>query len=165
MTTTGNLELSARGDRELVITRPFRAPRALIFEALVKPELAQQWLLGPEGWTMPVCEIDAKPGGKMRYVWRKQTAGDDATTVEMGMSGVFLEVDPPARTVHTELFDEDWTGGETVVTTLLEETGSGTMMRITILYKSQEARDGALQSGMAEGMEVSYRRLEAMLPS
>ena len=165
MTITGKLEISAHGDREIVISRPFRAPRELVFEALVKPELARQWLLGPEGWTLPVCEIDAKSGGKFRYVWRKQTAGDDATTVEMGMSGVFLEFDPPARTVHTELFDEDWTGGETVVTTLLEESGAGTMMRMTIVYRSQEARDGALNSGMAQGMEVSYERLEAILAS
>jgi uncharacterized protein YndB with AHSA1/START domain len=64
MTNTGNMKLTTRGDREIVITRAFDAPRKLVFDAFTKPELVKQWLLGPDGWSMPVCEIDLKVGGK-----------------------------------------------------------------------------------------------------
>src|SRR6266566_1501711 len=88
MNNPGNLKLTTRGDREIVITRVFDAPRSLVFEAFTKPELVKQWLLGPEGWSMPVCEIDLRVGGKYRYVWR-HVKGQ-----EMGMGGEFREIVP-----------------------------------------------------------------------
>ena len=75
MNNPGNLKLTTRGDREIVITRAFDAPRKLVFDALTKPKLVKRWLLGPDGWSMPVCEIDLKVGGKCRYVWQRDKDG------------------------------------------------------------------------------------------
>lgn len=159
MTETAKLQITMPSDRELMMTRAFEAPRPMVFEALTKPDLVRRWLHGPDDWTMPVCEIDLRPGGALRYVWR----GPDGT--EMGMSGQYREVVPPQRVVHTELFDEDWTGGETVVTTVLTEQDGRTTVTTTILYASKENRDGALQTGMEQGMAASYDRLEGQLPT
>jgi uncharacterized protein YndB with AHSA1/START domain len=95
-----NLTLTTPSDREILITRDFNAPRALVFDCMSKPELVRRWLLGPPGWTMPVCEIDHRVGGRYRYVWRNQTDGR-----EMGMGGVYREIVPPEKVVQTELFD------------------------------------------------------------
>ncbi|EGF90445.1 activator of Hsp90 ATPase 1-like family protein [Asticcacaulis biprosthecium C19] len=152
----GALEISAPSDTELCFKRPFKASAQLVFDAHTKPELVRRWLLGPDGWTMPVCEIDLRVGGTFRYVWKKA----DRT---MGMGGTYLEIEAPAKIVHTELFDEDWTGGETTCTLMLEENGGRTEMTLIVVYPSKEARDGAMATGMAEGMEGSYERLEAIL--
>jgi uncharacterized protein YndB with AHSA1/START domain len=153
------LTLSTPSDREVVFTREFDAPRDLVFECLSRPELVRRWLLGPPGWTMPVCEIDFREGGRFRYVWKK------AGGTEMGMGGVFREIAPPERIVHVEQFDVDWTGGETTVTTILTEKDGRTTMRGTVLYSSIEARDGALRAGMANGMGASYNLLDELLLS
>lgn len=145
------------GDRDLIVTRVFNAPRELVFKALAEPALVQRWMLGPPGWTMPVCEIDLRPGGKFRYVWRN-TAG-----VDMGMGGTYLEVEAPARTVHEEIFDEDWTGGRTRITTLLAEVGGITTMTMTIEYASPEGRAQALATPMLDGMEAGYSLLDTLL--
>lgn len=158
MSTSRNLTIEIVGDDELLITRVFEAPRALVFEAHTKPELVRRWMLGPGGWTMPVCEIDLRPGGAFRYVWRKD--GKD-----MGMSGTFREIDPPARLVHTEIFDQDWTGGETVVTTTFEEVDGRTTLAVRVRYRSGAARTAALKTGMTEGMSDTYDRLAAMFAS
>jgi uncharacterized protein YndB with AHSA1/START domain len=151
------LKVEARGEREILITRAFDAPRAFVFDAHTKPELVRRWLLGPPGWTMPVCEIDLRVGGHFRYVWRNAEGRD------MGMGGVYREIVRPERIVSTEVFDEDWTGGETVNTlTFAEQAGRTTMTNI-VLYSSAEARDGALKSGMTEGMEAGYGLLDKML--
>lgn len=157
MPTFGKLEITTPSDREIAMRREFDAPLRLVFDALTKPELLERWLHGPEEWTLVVCEIDLRPGGALRYVWRHQDGR------EMGMSGAYREVEPPRRIVHTELFDEDWTEGEAVVTTLLEEVDGGTVLTTTVLYTSQSARDGALQSGMERGVEASYLRLDELL--
>ena len=151
------LEITTPTDLELVVTRAFNAPRHLVFDCLGKAELLQRWLLGPPGWTMPVCEVDFRVGGKFRYVWRNAEGRD------MGMGGEFVAIDAPERIVHEEIFDEDWTGGRTRVTTDLTESGGKTMMVMTILYATKEARDGAKASGMAEGMEFGYARLDDLL--
>jgi len=104
-----NFSLTTRGDREIVMTREFDAPSKLVFDAFTKPELVRQWLLGPPGWSMPVCEIDLRVGGAYRYVWRHTTKGN-----EMGMGGVYREIAAPARIVATEKFDEAWHPGEAV---------------------------------------------------
>ena len=106
---------------------------------------------------MSVCEVDLRPGGRFRYVWTK------AGGKEMGMGGTFVEVTPPSRLVHVEVFDQDWTGGETTVTTELTEADGVTTMTMTVAYSSTAARDGALGSGMTTGMEMSYARLDALL--
>ena len=158
MTTPGNLKLTTRGDREIVITRAFDAPRKLVFDAFTKPELVKQWLLGPDGWSMPVCEIDLKVGGKYRYVWRRDKDG-----TEMGVGGVYREIVAPERIVATEKFDQSWYPGEAVGTFLLVEQGGKTTLTETILYESREARDAVLKSGMEKGIVASYDRLAKLL--
>ena len=152
-----SMTIIAQGDREIYITRMFDAKSQLVFDAMTKPELMKRWLFGPDGWSLVVCDVELRPGGTFRYVWKHAARGTD-----MGMGGVFLEIDAPAKIVHKELFDEDWTGGETIVTMLLKEDGSRTKMEMTISYGSSEARDGALKSGMAEGMEAGYSRLDTI---
>ncbi len=155
MADTEKLTLATPSDREIVMTRRFDAPLALVFEALTNPDVLKRWLHGPDGWSLPVCEIDLRVGGSFRYVWR----GPDGA--EMGMGGVFREIEPPIRMVHTELFDEDWTGGETLVTTELEERDGRTTLTTTVIYASKAARDGAMKSGMEQGLGESYDRLAA----
>ena len=158
MNNPGNLRLTARGDREIVITRAFDAPRKLVFDAFTKPELVKQWLLGPDGWSMSICEIDFKVGGKYRYVWRRDKDG-----TEMGMGGVYREIVAPERIVATEKFDQSWYPGEAMNTFLLVEQAGKTTLTETILYESREARDSVLKSGMEKGVVASYDRLEKLL--
>jgi uncharacterized protein YndB with AHSA1/START domain len=158
--TSQSLKVTTPSDREIVMTRVFAAPRRLLFDAWTKPELVRRWLLGPPGWTMPVCEIDLRVGGRYRYVWRQEGGG-----TEMGMGGVYREVVAPERLVATELFDEDWTGGETLSTLGITERENRSTMTNTVLYSSREARDAALATGMTEGVAVSFDRLEALLGS
>lgn len=148
------LTITLPSDREILITRKVNAPARLVFDCYTQPALVRRWLLGPPGWTMPVCEIDLRVGGKYRYVWRNEDGR------EMAMGGVHREIEPPHRIVSSALFDEDWTGGETTETLVLREQGGVTTIENTILYASKEARDGALQSGMTEGMEAGYARLD-----
>jgi uncharacterized protein YndB with AHSA1/START domain len=151
------LEITTPTDTTIVVTRRLNAPRQLVFDCLAKPQLVQRWLLGPPGWTMPVCDIDFRVGGKFRYVWRSAEGAD------MGLSGQYLEIDAPERVAHEELFDQDWTGGRTKVTTVLTETDGRTLLTMTILYATQAARDGAKASGMTEGMEYGYGNLDVLL--
>ncbi len=159
MKDSGTLKLTTRGDREIVMTRVFDAPRSLVFEAFTKPELVKQWLLGPEGWSMPVCEIDLRVGGKYRYVWRHVKGH------EMGMGGVFREIVPPERIVSTEKFDEAWYPGEAVGTVVLTEEGGKTTLTQTVQYQSREAREAVLKSPMESGVAAGYDRLAELLAS
>lgn len=152
-----NLTITASGEREVVMTRAFDAPRQFVFDALTKPELLRRWMLGPEGWSMPVCEIDLRPGGSYRYIWRKEAEG-----TEMGVSGIYRDVLPIERLVHTERFDEAWYPGESVITTVLTEEEGGTHFQATIVYESKEARDAVLSSGFESGVAISYERLAAL---
>ena len=155
-----SFKISTPTDCEIAIERDFNAPRQLVFDAFTKPELVRRWLLGPDGWTMPVCEIDLRVGGAYSYVWRKESTGH-----QMGMGGVFREVVRPERLVATEKFDEAWYAGEAVDTTVFEETRGITKIKLTVLYESKEARDMATRSGMEHGMVAGYNRLEELLAS
>jgi uncharacterized protein YndB with AHSA1/START domain len=158
MSSSGKLDLTTPSDREVALTRRFEAPPHLVWEAFTRPDLVKRWMYGLEDWRLQVCSLDLRPGGTLRYEWH----GPDGAI--MGLSGAFKEVDPPHRMVHTELFDEDWTGGETVITTTFAPEGpDATVVTMTIRYASPEARDGALKTGMAEGMEMSYARLDGLL--
>jgi len=154
-----SFKLTTPGDQEIRVTRNFDAPRQLIFDAFTKPELVRRWLLGPPGWTMPICEIDLRVGGGYRYVWRKEGVRD------MGMGGVFREISPLERVVATERFDDAWYPGEALNTTVLVENGGITNVTITVRYESKEARDTARRSGMEHGMAAGYDRLEELLSS
>jgi len=155
--TKPELKVTTPSDREAVITRVVDAPRAMVFDAHTKPALVQRWLLGPPGWTMPVCEIELRVGGKYRYEWRSEDGQS------MGMGGTFKEIVRPSRIVATQLFDQDWTGGETIVSTDIVEKNGKSTITTTVRYSSREARDAALQTGMTSGMEMGYQLLEALL--
>jgi uncharacterized protein YndB with AHSA1/START domain len=151
------LKVEARGDREIVITRSFDAPRKMVFDALTKPELLKRWLGVFGGWSLAVCEVDLRVGGSYRYVWR----GPDGA--QMGMRGVFREVVPPERIVNTEKFDESWYPGEAVGTATLVEKGGKTTLTTTIRYDSREARDVVLKSPMEKGVAAGYDNLDKIL--
>ncbi len=157
-THAANFTVEAVGDLDVVMTRDFDAPRTLVFDAFTRPELVSRWLLGPDGWTMPVCEIDLRPGGRYRYVWRKD-AGDQ----QMAVGGVYREVVRPERIVHSERFEQPWYEGEAVVTTRFEQRDGRTTVTMTIRYDSRRTRDAVLQSGMERGVARSYERLDGIL--
>jgi uncharacterized protein YndB with AHSA1/START domain len=153
-----SFKMSTPNDREIQVTRVFDAPRDLVFEAFTKPELVKRWLLGPPGWSMPVCGIDLRVGGAYRYLWHNDNDGR-----EMGMDGTFREIVSPKLLVATER--PSWYASEALDTTTFVEEGDGTRMTITVLYQSTEVRDAALRSGMDRGMAMSYDRLEEVISS
>jgi uncharacterized protein YndB with AHSA1/START domain len=159
MMNSETFKMTTPSDLEIAMTRVFNAPRRLVFEALTKPELVKQWLLGPPGWTMPICEIDLRVGGAYRYVWRH------ADGKEMGMGGVFREIVAPERIIHTERFEQPWYPGEALVTNVLVEQSGKTTLSVTSRFDTRETRDGVLKSGMEKGVTVSYDRLEQLLAS
>lgn len=154
---TDRLTVATPSDREIVTTRVLDAPKALVFDCMIRPEYIRRWMLGPEGWTMPVCEFDPRVGGRFRYLWRNAQGG------EMGMTGVIREFEPPERIVNTQLFDGDDSGGESIVTLTLSETDGRTTLTTAVLYPSVETRNAMLNSGMADGMEAGYQRMDALL--
>jgi uncharacterized protein YndB with AHSA1/START domain len=161
MTNHGDLQVATPGDTDVVITRSFHAPRQHVWDAHTQPALVRQWLLGPPGWTMPVCEIDARVGGTYRYEWHK------APSTTMGMGGTYLEVDAPSRLVAREAFDDAWYPGEATDThTFVERRVDGALVTVLTLctsYESKDARDIALKTNMAEGMSAGYDRLAGLL--
>jgi uncharacterized protein YndB with AHSA1/START domain len=154
---SARLKVTTPSDREIAMARTFNAPRELVFKAWTTPDLLKRWLYGPEDWRLMDCEIDLKVGGAIRWVWRHQDGES------MGLRGVYREIIPPDKLVFTEIFDDNWTGGETLVTITFVESGGKTTVTQSILYVSKAARDGALKSGMEEGMAVGYDRLEKLL--
>ena len=152
----GETTYTTPSDRELVTTRAFDAPRDLVWEAWTSPEHLPNWLLGPEGWTMPVCESDLRVGGAWHFVWQS-----DADGSEMGMTCEYKEIAPPERLVSTQSWGGDWP--ETLNTLVFTEEDGLTVMTQTILYPSQEARDAALATGMQQGMDAGFSRLDAYL--
>ena len=152
---TGVTTYTTPSDEEVIVTRVVSAPRRVVFEAFTNARHVPNWLIGPEGWTMPVCEIDLRPGGTWRYVYRKNDGS------EMTMQGSYREVAPPERLVSTESWGPEWP--ETVNTMVLTETGGLTTITITVRYPSKEARDAALKTGMKSGMDQSFARLDGLL--
>jgi uncharacterized protein YndB with AHSA1/START domain len=150
------LVMKTEGDTHIVVTRRFEAPPEAVYDAHLEPELIQQWCLGPDGWTMPVCINEAKPGGKMRYEWANADGGG------FFLTGEILELEPPHRIVHVErMHFPDPTPDNRVVTTF-EADGSGTLMTMRMSLPNAETRQMMLKSGMDRGMEISYARLERL---
>jgi uncharacterized protein YndB with AHSA1/START domain len=163
MTTMKKAEVSMPSDREVKVTREFRAPRALVYRTYTEPALVKRWLLGPPGWTMPVCEMDVRVGGKYRWRWRS-----DGDQTEFGFSGVFREVEPARKLVHTEKYDAGTAGfgqdgGEALITVTFAEQNGITTLTTLMDYGSKEARDAAVATGMTDGMEQSYQLLDNVL--
>lgn len=155
--SSGALKISTPSEREIQMTRDFRAPAQLLFEAWTRPEFLKRWLHGPEGWLLVHCEMHLKVGGLVRMEWQHNDGR------RMGAGGIFREIAAPSRLVHTEIFDEDWTGGETVVTLVFIQRAGTTTLTQTILYGSRTARDAALKTGMERGVAASFDRLEKQL--
>src|SRR5262249_10327998 len=149
---TVSVEVTTPSDREIRLVRVFKAPAQRVFDAHTRVEHVQKWLLGPPGWTMPVCEIDLRVGGGFRYRWRNGESG-----AEFEISGVFREIVAPERIVHSERMHgvpgiPEGPDGEVVATSTYVERDGRTTLTMTLLYASREARDGALQSGMTKGV-------------
>jgi len=175
------LEVKALGELEVVMTRTFDAPRELVFAGWTKPELLQQWLGVHDGWTMPVCEVDLREGGRYRYEWHPPAAAGppepqaaDATHgagpcsesqggAPMVISGVFRKVVVPELIVATERFEQPWYPGEALITHVLAETDGKTTSTITMHYESKEARDMVLASPMESGVAAGCRALDDLL--
>lgn len=152
------VSVSLPADNQIAMLREFDAPRHLVFKALTTPALVKRWLLGPPGWSMPVCDIDLRVGGRYRYVWQR-----DDSDVTMGMGGVYREIEAPARIVNTEKFDQPWYEGEAQCQWVFEESNGKTVLSTTLTYISQAVRDGVLKSEMEKGVNASYDRLDDIL--
>lgn len=156
-------DVSTPSDREVLVKRSFDAPVKLVWRAYTEPELMRRWMLGPPGWSMPVCEMDLRVGGKYRWRWRSDENGQ-----EFGFFGEYQEVTLLSKIVHTEYFDPGDIGGSmgekpAIVTVTFEEVGGVTEMATCVKYASREDRDMALSTGMTEGMEMSYQLLDGVL--
>jgi uncharacterized protein YndB with AHSA1/START domain len=153
--TIGSLHAALPSGRELLLTRHFKAPRPLLWDCHTQPALIKRWL-GPPGWTMPVCEVDLRVGGKYRYEWHGPNG------LAMALSGVYREIAAPERLGDTQMFDDNWTQGPADTTLLFLEEDDGTRLELLIRYASEAARDFALSTPMMEGMEAGYARLETL---
>jgi uncharacterized protein YndB with AHSA1/START domain len=149
------LEIATPTDREVVMTRTFDAPCALVFEALTTPSVLARWLMAP-GRSLAVCEIDLRPGGAYRMIWRGPGKKD------VGTHGVYREVVVPERLVQTEEW-LDWDAGETLVTTVLVDVQGRTRLTSTSLFPSPAVRDSVLKSGMEPNAAETYDRLATVL--
>jgi uncharacterized protein YndB with AHSA1/START domain len=155
-------QVTLPSDREVRVTRQFNAPRQLVWDAHTRTDLPRKWL-GYDGWDMPVCEMDVRIGGTYRWQWKSQEDGK-----QFGFFGTFTEVDEPSRLAHEQYFDPGDIGGAMptgdpciVMLDLTEQNGVTTLI-CTMKFASKEARDGAISTGMTDGMEFSYSRLDAM---
>jgi uncharacterized protein YndB with AHSA1/START domain len=162
-TTIERAEVTQPSDREVQVKRSFRAPQALVYRAYTEPELVRRWLLGPPGWSMPVCEMDVRVGGRYRWRWRSNEKG-----AEFGFSGTFREVRPPSRIVHTEAYDpgtvsDDFPKNDAIVTVTFVQEGDHTTVATLVDFGSKQARDAAVATGMTDGMEQSYQLLDRLL--
>ncbi len=146
-------QVSTPADREIRMTRLFNAPRQLVFEAMSKPEHVKRWWgILDEHHSVPVCEIDFRPGGAWRFVGRGPK-GDFA------FYGVYREIKAPERVVFTEIY-EPFPDAESVVTSVLTEENGKTRLTVSVVYPSLEVRDIVINTGMAKGAAISYDRLE-----
>jgi uncharacterized protein YndB with AHSA1/START domain len=151
------IQITTPSDREVVISRRFDAPRDLVFRAYTDPELLPKWCTGLEGWSMPVCEMPAVTG-PYRWVFKKSGG-----TEEMTISGMVTERVPPERLVSTESWGPEWP--ETLNTVIFTSEGKQTLVTLTIRYVSKAARDAAIETGMGDGLEITYDRLEQVAQS
>ena len=150
------MTLKTEGDRHVVVTRRFVAPPEAVYRAHTEPELLQKWLLGPDGWTMPVCISEARPGGKIRFEWTDGKGGG------FYLTGEYLELEPFSRIVHVERMHlPDPTPDNRVETTFVPD-GNGTLFTLRMTLPDAATREAMLATGMEHGMEASYARLDAM---
>ena len=157
MTTMTRLTLKTEGDTHIVVTRRFAAPPEAVYRAHTDTKLLQKWLLGPEGWTMPICINDPRPGGKIRFEWKNDKGGG------FYLTGEYLELEPHSRIVHVERMYLPDPTPDNHVETRFEPDGFGTWMTMRMTLPDAQTRAAMLVTGMESGMEASYARLETML--
>jgi uncharacterized protein YndB with AHSA1/START domain len=155
--TVTKLVLNIEGDKHVVATRRFAAPPEAVYRAHIEPDLIQKWMLGPEGWSMPVCINEARPGGKIRYEWADGKGGG------FYLTGEFLELNPFSLIVHVERMHLPDPTPDNHVETTFEPDRAGTLMTMRMTLPDADTRAAMLASGMEHGMEASYVRLEAMM--
>lgn len=152
-----NMTLNTQGDTKVVVTRHFKGTPEQVYKAHMDPDLIQKWMLGPEGWTMPVCVNDAKPGGKIRYEW------SDGKGAGFHLTGEFIELEPFSRIVHVERMHLPDPTPDNHVETSFQKDGDGTLMTMVMTLPDKATREAMLATGMADGMEASYERLDALI--
>jgi uncharacterized protein YndB with AHSA1/START domain len=153
------MTLTTDGDLHVVVTRRFAAPPELVFRAHVEPDLIQRWMLGPDGWTMPVCINDARPGGAIRFEWSNGKGGG------FYLTGEYVEVVPFSKIIHIERMHLPDPTPDNHVETRFDADGTGTLMTMRMTLPNAETRAAMLSSGMEHGMEAGYVRLEGLLAS
>jgi uncharacterized protein YndB with AHSA1/START domain len=158
-------QVSMPSDKEVKVTRSFKAPKALVYRAYTEAALMRRWCGGHPGWTMPVCEMDVRVAGTYRWRWQ---SNEDKT--EFGFSGEYREVEPGARIVHTQRYDAGTTGigmgsDDSLITVTFTESVGVTTVTTLMDFGSKETRDAAVATGMTDGMEQSYQSLEGVLSS
>jgi uncharacterized protein YndB with AHSA1/START domain len=151
------MTLKTEGDTHVVVTRRFAAPPKAVYRAHTDPKLIQKWMLGPEGWTMPVCISEARPGGKIRYEWSNGN-GD-----EFYLTGEYLELEPDRRTVHVQRMHMPDATPDNHIETRFDPDGASTLMTMRMTLPDSATRAAMLGTGMERGMEASYVRLERMI--
>ncbi|MES2540480.1 MAG: SRPBCC domain-containing protein [Pseudomonadota bacterium] len=142
------------GDTDILLRRDFAHPPASVWRALTEPALIRQWM-AVQDHPMTRCEFDPRPGGSFHFEW----AGPDGNS--FFFSGPVIAVDPPHHMTHIEYFNGDTTSGARITTDLAPQ-GSGTRMTMVMRYDSAEARAAAIATGMTDGMEEVYGKLDAM---
>ena len=152
----GSFDIRTEGDTQVVVTRRFAASPEQVYRAHTEPALIQQWMLGPDGWTMPVCINDARPGGQIRYEW---SDGNDAG---IHLTGEYIELTPFSRIVHVERMHLPDPTPDNRVETRFEADGAGTLMTMRMTLPDNETRTAMLASGMEHGMAASYDRIETL---
>ncbi len=151
------MTIKAEGDRYVVVTRHFAASPEAVYRAHTEPAIIQQWLLGPDGWTMPVCVSEVRPGGSIRYEWSNGNGRG------FYLTGEYLALEPFRRIVHIERMHMPGPTPDNEVETIFEADGAGTLMTMRMTLPDAQTREGMLASGMEHGMEASYVRLETMI--
>lgn len=158
-------EVSLPSDTEVRVTRSFHAPRALVWQAHTEPKLLKRWMHGYPGWSLPVCEMDVRPGGKYRWRWRS-----DEGEQEFGFFGTFNEVEAPATLSYDQHFDPGNFGdagampteNPTIIRAAYAEKNGVTTLVTLMDFGSKDARDAAISTGMTDGMETSYESLDRL---
>ena len=156
-------EASLPSDTEVLVKRSFDAPVRLVWRAYMEPDLMRRWCAGPPGWSMPVCEMDMRVGGKYRWRWRNDEDGQ-----EFGFTGEVLEVSPHAKLVHTQCYDAGNLGVSMgnepyIVTVTFHEVNGITDVTTTIKFTSKSDRDEAFSTGMTDGMEMNFKVMDGVL--
>lgn len=157
---TGPAQVQLLSDTQVRVSRVVRGLVDVVWRAHQQPRLLRTWMLGPDGWTMPVCQVPERVGGSYRLEWEPVPGGAAQPGERFGFTGEVVEVRPWHRMVTTERMlgsDGPGTLNELTLTTV----EGGTLIVTVITYPSREVRDAVLETGMVDGMEASYRRLES----